>query len=92
MNYPKKPGFNLYQSRHCAYTTYSLKTWLLKSLSLYQKMANVAWHIQKEIPGRGVFPVKNLNYCFFYFLYSISSIFFWGGGGERDVLKLKYDR
>ena len=27
MNYPKKPGFNLYQSRHCAYKTYSLKTW-----------------------------------------------------------------
>ena len=34
MNYPKKPGFNLYQSRHCAYITYSEKTWFLK-FSLY---------------------------------------------------------
>ena len=35
MNYPKKPGFNLYASRHCAYITYSVKTWFLKSLSVY---------------------------------------------------------
>ena len=27
MNYPKKPGFNLCQSRHCAYITYCVKTW-----------------------------------------------------------------
>ena len=25
INYPKKPGFNLYQLRHCAYITYSVK-------------------------------------------------------------------
>ena len=36
MNYPKKPGFNLHQSRYCAYTTYSLKTWFLK-VSLFIK-------------------------------------------------------
>ena len=34
MNYLKKPGFNLYQSWHCAYKTYSVKTWFLK-FSLY---------------------------------------------------------
>ena len=34
MNYPKKPGFNLYQSRHCAYITYGVKTWFLKILSV----------------------------------------------------------
>ena len=34
MNYPKKPGFNMYQSRHCAYITYSVKTWFLKNLSV----------------------------------------------------------
>ena len=26
MNYPKKQVFNLYQLRHCAYITYSVKT------------------------------------------------------------------
>ena len=26
MNYPKKTGFNLYQSGHCAYITYSMYT------------------------------------------------------------------
>ena len=34
MNYPKKPGFNLYQLRHCACITYSVKTWFLKNLSV----------------------------------------------------------
>ena len=34
MNYPKKPGFNLYQLRHCAYITFSVKTWFLKNLSV----------------------------------------------------------
>ena len=37
MNYPKKTGFNLYQSRHCAYITYTVKTWFLKILSVSQK-------------------------------------------------------
>ena len=37
MNYHKKPGFNLYQSRHCAYMTYSVKTWFSKVLSVYEK-------------------------------------------------------
>ena len=27
MNYPKKTGFNQYQSRICAYITYYVKTW-----------------------------------------------------------------
>ena len=36
MNYPKKTGFNLYESRHCAYITYSVKTWFLKNLSVYK--------------------------------------------------------
>ena len=36
MNYPKKPGFNLYQLRHCAYITYIGKTWFLKNLSVEQ--------------------------------------------------------
>ena len=35
MNYSKKPGFNLYQSRHCAYIIYSVKTW--KNLSVFEK-------------------------------------------------------
>ena len=34
MTYPKKTGFNLYQSRHCAYITYSVKPGFEK-LSLY---------------------------------------------------------
>ena len=34
MNYPKKQGFNLYESRHCAYITYSLKNLGLKNLSI----------------------------------------------------------
>ena len=34
MNYPKKPGFNHYQSPHCAYITYSVKTWFLKKFSV----------------------------------------------------------
>ena len=31
---PKKTGFNLIQSRHCAYITYSVKTWFLKNISV----------------------------------------------------------
>ena len=34
MNYPQKTGFNWYQTRHCAYITYSEKTWFLKILSV----------------------------------------------------------
>ena len=30
----KKTGFNLYQSRHCAYITFSVKTRFLKILSV----------------------------------------------------------
>ena len=30
----RKPGFKLYQSRHCAHITYSVKTWFLKILSV----------------------------------------------------------
>ena len=34
MNYPKKTGFNIYQSQHCAYITYSVNTWFLKIVSV----------------------------------------------------------
>ena len=34
MNYPKKTCFNPYQSQHCTYITYSVKTWFLKNLSV----------------------------------------------------------
>ena len=37
MNYPKKTGINLYQFQHCAYLTYSVKTWFLKNLSVVQE-------------------------------------------------------
>ena len=36
MNYIKKTGFNLYQSRHRAYITYSVKSCFLKILSVYK--------------------------------------------------------
>ena len=36
MNYPKKTCFNLFQSRHCSYILYSVKTWFLKILSVSQ--------------------------------------------------------
>ena len=42
MHYPKKPGFNLYQSRHCAYLTYSVKTWFLKILSINQYLFSLS--------------------------------------------------
>ena len=35
---PKKPGFNLYQSRHCAYITHSVKTWFLKNVTVSEKL------------------------------------------------------
>ena len=31
VNYPKKPGFNLHESRNCALTAYSVKTWFLST-------------------------------------------------------------
>ena len=46
MNYPKKTSFNLYQSRHWAYLTYSVKTWFLKILSVFLKKQ---WSIPKII-------------------------------------------
>ena len=36
LNYTKKPCFNPYQLRHCAYIPYSVKTWFLKNLSVHQ--------------------------------------------------------
>ena len=45
MNYPKKPSFNLYQSRHCAYITYSVKTWFLKILSLLYLMKKSLYYL-----------------------------------------------
>ena len=57
MNYPKKPGFNLHQLRHCAYITYSVKTWFLKFFSVYKRSWNIMllkckciqWHIRIPI-------------------------------------------
>ena len=39
MSYPKKPGFKLYQSRHYAYITYSVKTWFFTNLSVLAQKA-----------------------------------------------------
>ena len=37
MNDPKKTGFNrVYQSWHCAYITFSVKTWFLKNFSVHR--------------------------------------------------------
>ena len=44
MNYTKKLGFNLYQSRHCAYITYSVKTWFLKILTVSQMIKKKKAH------------------------------------------------
>ena len=46
MNYPKIPGFNLYQSRHCAYITYSVKTWVLKNLSVEEENFTEVIYVQ----------------------------------------------
>ena len=37
MNYPKKTGFNLYRSRHCAYITYRVKISLYVSFKYSEK-------------------------------------------------------
>ena len=57
MNYPKKTGYNLYQSRHRAYITYSVKTWFLKILSvsietqkISKKLECVVWGPQGSTP------------------------------------------
>ena len=42
----QKTSFNLYQSRHWAYLTYSVKTWFLKILSVFLKKQ---WSIPKII-------------------------------------------
>ena len=42
MNYAKKTGFNIYESRHCAYITYSVKTWFLKNLSVYKTNLDIS--------------------------------------------------
>ena len=46
MKFPKKPGFKLHQSRHCAYITYSVKTWVLKSLPVV--LCTKSFSISKE--------------------------------------------
>ena len=38
MNYPKNPGFILYQSRHCEYITYSAQIWVLKNISVASRI------------------------------------------------------
>ena len=38
MNYPKKTGFNLYQSRNCAYIKCSVKAWFFKNSLCIKKM------------------------------------------------------
>ena len=41
MNYPKKTAFNLlFQSRHCSYIIYSVKTWFLKILSVHEEYSH----------------------------------------------------
>ena len=38
----QKQGLNLYESRHCVYITYSVKTWVLKNLSVvYARISKV---------------------------------------------------
>ena len=53
MNNPKKPGFNLYQSRHCAYITSSVKNWFLKNLSVFQLVLlnnlNSSWIVACQV-------------------------------------------
>ena len=44
MNYPKKTGFNPYQSRHCAYITCSMKTGFKNSLRTWE-----TWDLQTEL-------------------------------------------
>ena len=75
MNYPKKTGFNLYQSRHCAYITYSVKTWFLKILSVaevgrgFYNAARIPpphyikFHLGKTFKSRGG-GGKNMNFKF----------------------------
>ena len=62
MNYPKKPGFNLYRSRHCAYITYSVKTWCLKNLSICWKknyLPSKAWDPGNWEGLEAMEPVRN---------------------------------
>ena len=55
MRYPKKPGFNLYQLRHCAYITYSVKTWFLKILSVGERdITSCEFPLRQYRPGEGL--------------------------------------
>ena len=58
MNYPKKPGFNRYESWHCAYITYSVQTCFFLNLSvLYCNILKlilllfltIVWHLWRNI-------------------------------------------
>ena len=50
----QKPGLNLYQSRHCSYITYSVKTWVLKILSVCEMMAKLKFY-SREISMQSFF-------------------------------------
>ena len=48
-NYPKNPGFNLYQLRHCAYILYSVITWFLTNISVsYHRFVKVNTECNKN--------------------------------------------
>ena len=69
MNYPKKTGFNLYQSQHCN-ITYRVKTWFLKNLSLFKSL-KVHW----IIPKKTGFNLCQSRHCA-YIAYSVKTCFF----------------
>ena len=67
MNYSKKKtGFNLYQSRHCAYITYSVNTWFYKILSV--TLISVYWIL--------FFWVRLITFISFYFIRNFKKIMF----------------
>ena len=55
MNDPKKLGFNLYQSRHCAYIMYSVTTWFLKNLYVANTKATVRRLTELQILSKELF-------------------------------------
>ena len=62
MNYPKKPGFNLHESRYCAFITYSVKTWSQYNLSCETLTINIYVGLEKK---QNIAPGKNTKYANF---------------------------
>jgi len=75
VNYPKKPGFNLYQSRHCAYITYSVKTWFLKILSVHQQKFLDNWAVFFHMKKLSLKILKFSSSDFFKILKTLPSYF-----------------